>query len=276
MGKLRVTLLVVLGIALLALAGYFLVGNLNPKEAGLLIETNPTSAVFIDGVQVGRTPFETTLKPKEVVVKLVPDALSEPLATFETRVNLTGGIKTVIKREFGSSEDTSAGEIISFEKTGESEAVISVVSVPSDAEVVVDGLKKGFAPVKVSVAPGAHQLVVERSGYSQRTLNINALAGFKVTVVVKLASLPMEEQDEQGEVEEAKVMIEISETPTGFLRVREEASASSKEVAQVSPGDTFVLIEEDSAAGWYKIEYEPQKEGWVSAEYSKKKEESTP
>ncbi len=63
-------------------------------------------------------------------------------------------------------------------------------------------------------------------------------------------------------------MIIITDTPTGFLRVRDQASASGAEVAQVKPGDTFTSLEESN--GWIKIEYVKGKQGWVSATYTKK------
>jgi len=68
-----------------------------------------------------------------------------------------------------------------------------------------------------------------------------------------------------------KTIITIQDTPTGFLRVREEPSIEASEEAQVKPGDTFGLLDEKD--GWYKINYEGKKEGWVYGQYAKKTEE---
>ena len=75
---------------------------------------NPSSTVFIGGVQVGKTPYSGTRDTGEISLRLVPDALEKPLVPYETRVSLSPGIQTVVKREFGETIDASAGEVISF------------------------------------------------------------------------------------------------------------------------------------------------------------------
>ena len=54
------------------------------------------------------------------------------------------------------------------------------------------------------------------------------------------------------------------------MRVREEASTSSKELGKVDPGEEFVLLDEKNS--WYKIEYEDT-EGWISSTYAEKVED---
>ena len=71
--------------------------------------------------------------------------------------------------------------------------------------------------------------------------------------------------DEQG-VDIDRPYVEINETPTGWLRVRESPSTVSEELAKVEPGDKFPYLEEENN-GWYKIEYEEGEEGWVSGVY---------
>ena len=65
-----------------------------------------------------------------------------------------------------------------------------------------------------------------------------------------------------------QVTVVVKGTPAGWLRVREEASSSSKELARVDEGDEFTLLEEKN--GWYKIAYEQGKEGWISGQYAEK------
>ena len=62
--------------------------------------------------------------------------------------------------------------------------------------------------------------------------------------------------------------VTILNTPTGFLRVREDASTGAVEVGRVTPGDTLPLI--DEVSGWYKIQLTDGKEGWVSSQYASK------
>lgn len=276
MKKLRIgIILIVLGIIIVGVA-LFLLGFLKPESAGLLVESVPAATVFIDGEQVGRTTYEATRKPGEIVIKLIPQSLDEVLVPFETKVTLTSGIKTVIKREFGDSEETSSGEILSFEKIGGDSSGLAIVSLPNAAQISIDGATRGFAPYKTSsITPGEHKIVVSAPGYSERALSIKTVEGFKLTVVVKLAPNGEEILEEEEEIEEPKqVEVEILSTSTGFLRVRSEPSILGEEVGRVEPGEFYPYLDEDEDTGWLKIEYEEGKEGWVSGQYAKKVEEN--
>ncbi|KKR39511.1 hypothetical protein A2210_02665 [Candidatus Woesebacteria bacterium RIFOXYA1_FULL_40_18] len=278
MRKLSIVLAITGGIILLVGVSLFLLGFFKPKLAGISITTTPAATVFIDNVQVGRTPYEGTSQPGEVTVKLVPESADIPLSPYETKVVLSSGIKTVIKREFAETEEKSSGEIISFEKVGGSEASLAVISIPDSAQVAVDGVSRGFAPVKVSsINPTEHQVVVSRPGYGPRSISIKALAGFKLTLFVKLAPDGANPSPTPApiEIEEKATFIQILSTPTGFLRVRSEPGSGGVELAQVKPSEEFPFIEDDKATGWFKIEYQKGKQGWVSNQYSKKVEKTT-
>lgn len=276
MRKLSFVFLAILLVVVAAAAVFFFVGYLKPKGAGLLIETSPAAAVFIDGEQVGRTPYKETRKPEEVVIKLVPDSFDEPLAPFETQATLVSGIETVIRREFGESEDDSSGETLSFEKVGGNESSLSIVSIPDSAQIIIDATTRAFAPYKTSaLEPGKHSVLISSPGFIERKLDLRTFKGYKLTVVVKLAlsEEPQQEPEEELEEEEEEpkqVIIEITSTPTGFLRVRSEPSTLGKEVDQIEPGEQYVLLAEDEETGWFKIEYEKGEEGWISNQYAKK------
>ncbi len=62
--------------------------------------------------------------------------------------------------------------------------------------------------------------------------------------------------------------IKVKDTGIGFLRVRETASTSGKEVSRVDVGSEHSVLEESN--GWYKIEYATGKQGWISATYAQK------
>jgi hypothetical protein len=265
--------LIVFGIVLTLGLALFLIGYFKPKKAGILIETTPAAAVYLDGVQVGRTPYETTREPGEVVVKLVPESLVELLSFFETKVNLGSGIKTVVRREFGESEETSSGEVISFEKIKAGEISLAVISIPDSAQISLDGQARDFAPYKTEISSGSHQIAVSASGYQEKTVSVKTLAGYQLTAVVKLAKeLSSQVQPLASPTPEPKTLyVEILETPSGFLRIREEPNTTSKELARVKPGEKLELIEEDSQSGWFKIETgSPPQVGWISNQYAKK------
>jgi len=274
--RIRTIILVLVILIIASGTALFLVGAFRPKSAGLQIETNPESSVFIDDVLVGRTPYEETRKPGEVVVKLIPDSFEKPLVPYETKINLIDGVETVVSWNFRESYDLSSGEIVSFEKTNPDEVELSIVSMPDSAQIQIDDQIKAFAPYKTStLSQGEHKLVVIADGFKEKIVRIRTLKGYKLTVVVKLEpseEVVEEEITEEEITEEEVVEVEILSTPTGFLRVRVEATTQSEEVGRVEPGEKYLFIEEDEETGWFKIEYEEGQEGWVSNTYSKKVE----
>jgi len=260
------------GFGFLGLATLFALGYFKPKKAGLKIISTPAAAVFLNGGQVGRTPYETTLAPGEVNLKLVPDSGEKHLVSFETRVLLSSGIKTVISRNFAETEAAAAGEVLSFAKTTGPEAALAVVTDPDSAQVSIDGTPRGFAPYQTAtLSRGEHQISVSAPGYQERTLAVNTLAGYKLTAIVKLAQSEATVRPSSlapASPTPKPVMVRILATPNGFLRVRAEPNINAAEVARVEPDRTYTLVEENKTAGWYKIEYEAGKFGWVSGEFA--------
>lgn len=258
---------------LVSFAIYFVSGKIKPKKAGILVETTPSATVFVNGIQVGKTPYTGTFDPGEIDLKLVPDASNKPLMVFETRLLLSSGIQTVVKREFGETIDLSAGEIISFEKTGEGKPSIAVVTDPDSAQISIDGKAYGFAPYKTTqITASTHQVTASLDGYLERAVNARTINCYKLTLIVKLIkdSNKVMPTPSPTATPKPEVKIEILPTPNGFLRVRESSSTSSQEVSRVNPKDIFILIEESADSNWYKIEYETGKTGWVSSQYTKK------
>lgn len=264
--------LVVIVIIILIVVSYYLYSRLRPSVAGVLIESSPESVVFINGEQVGRTPYDGRWTPGEVVVKLAPISFETPLPPWETKISLAAGVKTVIRRLISQNEQNSAGEIISFERIGGRDPAITVISTPDSAQVTLDGQVRGFAPITINnISAGQHQLIVSNPGYLERSLTINAQSGYKLTAVVKLAKEEdvVQEQLVEGVLDEQKQMlVKILDTPTGFLRVRQEPSTVASESGRVKPGEEYPLLDKDESAGWYKIEYGEGLEGWISATYA--------
>jgi hypothetical protein len=277
MNKAKLSLYIVLGIILLAGVIFFVAGSLKPKLGGIYIETTPTSSVWIDGKQVGRTPYRETLRPSDIIIRLIPDSFDVPLTPYETKVSLTAGVETVVRYSFGDTPDTSAGDIISFERNPGSEISLVAVSDPDSAQLTIDGLEKAFTPHKTSaLTAGEHELKFSLTGYQDRIVNVKTHEGYKLTAIVKLTKLAevaepnVASTEAQTASEEVKVQVEILSTPTGFLRVRSEASTLADEVGQVSPGEKYNLISTDEKTGWYEVEFEIGKSGWISSQYAKK------
>ncbi len=293
-------------VAVLALAlGVFIFRGKFLNQGGpaaLQISSTPTATVFLDGNSVGITPyFDDQLTPGEHTVKLVPEATTDQLVSWESKVTLVANILTVINRTLGSSEDSSSGETLSLEKIAKKDsASLEVISIPDQAVVKVDGEPKGFAPVLIEdLSAGDYQVVVSAPGYQEKSISAHTVTGYKLTVAVQLAkeeegteeeeatpSAEKKEEEEEAEEEETtptpttkaeatptasvdKPYVRIKETPTGWLRVREEPSTDdeSTELAKVNPGETYPYLGK-TESGWHKIEYEEGEEGWVSGVYS--------
>ena len=266
----KIVLVSVLSVVIIVALAFFLIGYYKPKPAGIAVRTTPESNVYIDNKLIGKTPLDTAVEPGNVIVKIVPDTGIPP---FEVKINFISGVKTIVKREFGSSEASSSGEIVSFEKEPGASAGLVVVSIPDNAQVNLDGISRGFSPVKLtSVVQGEHQLTIKSPGYNDRNLTLRTIAGYKLTVSVQLAKIS--ETPKEPEVV-TQTFVEILSTPTGFLRVRSEPGSGGVEIDQVSPGDKFLLLSTDSVSGWYKIQLEAPvaglpngREGWVSNQYA--------
>jgi hypothetical protein len=263
-------------------------GIFESKGAHLVIESNPPSIVSINSQQTGRTPFKKDLPGGEIDVKLVPQS-EQPLVAYETKVNLVRGIETVIHRDFGATEEDSAGELVSFEKIGERDGVVSVISTPEGVQVKIDGQVRGTTPLKVSpILSGVHQLSVNGQGLKGRSFLIQVIPGYRLIADVTLAKsndtdqllgiqtvLP-QDTPFPGSTPVPISSVQILSTPTGFLRVRSAPSVSSSEVGRATPGKSYKFLQKDEKSGWFKIQLNEDITGWVSNEYASPSAKLTP
>jgi len=102
----RIILIILSSIIILAGTAFFLIGYLKPKPGGIMVDTSPASEVYINGAYVGKSPFTTSQTAGEITLKLVPTVTDQNLMPFETKITLISGIQTVVRREFGTDEDT--------------------------------------------------------------------------------------------------------------------------------------------------------------------------
>lgn len=232
------------------------------EKSGIRILSTPTEAkVSLDGKEVGRTPFEdSSLSAREYEIKVDGDG-----ASWQGRVKLKGGTLTVINRELAKSSTTSAGEILSLEKG----SGISVLSNPDGSEVEIDGQSVGKSPGHFQVDPGEHIVNLSRDNYLKRSVRALLPDKYQLTLSVDLglSEADLSTTTTQVTTEISKVV--VKNTPTGFLRVRDNPSLVGKEIARVSPGDELTLLDEQ--ASWDKVRLSNEVEGFVSKTYVEKK-----
>ena len=134
----------------------------------------------------------------------------------------------------------------------------------------------GQSPVLLkNITESDHEIKVVRQGYKDKMVRIRTVLGYKLEAVVYLGidsqvatSSATLISSPSATPSTGKETVTILNTPTGFLRVRENPSVGSTEVGRVNPDEVFDLLDEQT--GWYKIKLKSGVEGWISAQYAKK------
>lgn len=271
--------------------------NKEGNTGRIKIVSSPSAGVFIDSTAVGKTPFEQKLKEGEYTVKLIPEGIGAEAVSWQGKVRVNKDSLTYINRELGSSDVSSAGETFTVSKMEKkpkngSFGEVYIETEPAGAIVYLDNDEKGVSPLLLEdVQKGDHEISVFLPGFFRRTHKINVDSSYRTNAAFKLAvdqtkkdinQLRQEKETERKKAaeeasksatvaeEESATQIVIQNTPTGFLRVRQEPSTDASEVARVEPSEKYAMIEETD--GWYKIKVD-DKEGWVSSDYAVKEEQ---
>ncbi|MFH0863591.1 MAG: PEGA domain-containing protein [Candidatus Gottesmanbacteria bacterium] len=296
---------IIIGVILLA-GGIFLgIQSFSSQgPARLKVTSTPVSTIFLDTQHLGKTPYEKEVTSGEYTLKLIPDDGIYP--SWETKIKITSGVLTFINHDFNTQELTSAGEILTLEKITGQKAEIAVISTPESAAVSLDGISRGNTPLMLAdIEPGDHEISVSASGFISRGIKVKTTPGYKLVVSFQLAlstaspsASPLPEVSPSGSpkatpkaspspspkvspkaspkptvspsAELARPYITVLDTPTGFLRVRIEPSTSATEAAQIKPGESYPLLDQQN--GWYKIKYSGNETGWISGQYAEKYE----
>lgn len=290
--------LILLTILTIMFVGYigvkFLVLDSQNEFGQLKIASSPNANVFLDNVNVGRTPYDQKVKIGDYAIKLIPDHEATATASWQGKLHVYKNALSYVNRELGSSDINSAGEIYTItaasrenRKSGSGEVYIETE--PVGAIVYLDNDEKGIAPLLLAEIPkGTHELSIFMPGFFRRTQKVNIEEYRRVNATIKLA-IDQEAQRKQASnsaalerkpaTDSAKLSptptgakpsgktVTILQTPTGFLRVRTEPNVNAPEAAQVNPGDKFTVLDEQP--NWYKIPYADGKEGWVASQYAK-------
>lgn len=236
------------------------------SKAGVRVETNTRAQVFLNNESKGEAPYQDdNLAPGDYLITLRSNEATESSPLWEGYAQLNEGTLTIVIRDIADKKETSSGEIISLE---DGEGAL-ITSSPSGAEVFVDGELKGRTPLNLpDLVEGEHQFIISKENYLKRSIRSKVINSLRLNLSVDLAisepdltKIPTEPMTQTQEVT-------IKSTPTGFLRVRETPSTNAKEVGQVKPKETYVLLEESN--GWARIRLKDSKEGWVSQTYIQK------
>ena len=277
----------ILLISALILGGCTLKNPFVKKPAGLDINTTPPATVFLNGQDVGLTPYSNkNVTPGVYTIKLVP-ASTELVVTWETSLDLEPQVTTIINRTLAETETDSYGSILQLVSEPTGKTYLSVISDPDTINLSLDGLPSGFTPAtKIETTPGAHQIDLSSPGYQSLTLSVNTVKSYNLIINAKLAadelvltppvvsqegtpsaSLPSSTPSpDLGLDVIEKPYVLIKETGTGWLRVRKEPSATAPELGKADVGEKLSYLGETTETGWHKVEFEGEP-GWLSGKF---------
>jgi len=251
-------------------------------KGALQVTSVPKSRVYLEGKLVGTTKFCTCevsqmLTPKEYVLKLVP--VEGNFRPFEEKITINKSTLTAVDRTFLDNGESNGGIISLSPLNNKKDIEVLVISLPDKANVFLDSNPVGETPLLLKqVSESDHDLRITRDGYQDKSIKIKTALGFKLNALVflgvnnNLSASPSASVSAAPSLTPSPASVLILNTPTGFLRVRKEASITSLEIARVKPGESYELISEKE--DWFKIKLDSltneEKTGWISAQYAVK------
>lgn len=162
--------------------------NSSPKQGVLKVNSVPPASIFLDNKHIGRTPFEDKVSAGEYTIKIVPDAATTLLASWQGKITVSPNALTYVSRDLSESELSSAGDILWLEKITSNKAELSVSTIPDGATILVDDENKGVTPVSISsLTPADHTITVTSNGFTPRTVKVKTPAGYKLNTLIQLA-----------------------------------------------------------------------------------------
>jgi hypothetical protein len=247
-------------------------------KGALQVTSEPKSKVYLDNKLIGTTPFcacdlAHVLPVGDYAVKLIPN--SGTFQPFEEKISINKETLTAVNRTFADN-GASDGSIISLSPLDNKKGIeVLIISMPEKANVFLDSNPVGITPLLLKqISESDHDLRLTRDGYKDELLRVKTALGYRLSALIFLGvttdlSNPVASVSATPSPTAVAIKITILDTPTGFLRVRENNSISSAEIAKVKPGESYELISEKE--GWFEIKLGDNKVGWISSAYGVKK-----
>ncbi len=286
----------IVGLLALLLSGFlvYLVNKFDlffKKPAALVVNTNVPAQIFLNGKQLGTTPYTNTrLHPGTYKLELKPQN-NPQLSPYQLEIKLSRRLTTSVYYNFASDVASSSGYLVEYEPNSKSDqASLSVLSDPDICSLALDSQPHGFTPLKPTpLKPGQHTVTLSSPGFQALEIKLNTLAGYNLFLKTKLArdllnlnpsleasnsaSASATAQSPSKEATSSSTQLSrpyvvIQPTGTGWLRVRNKPNTTdSKEIGKADVGEKLKFIEANET-GWYKVIFQGQ-EGWISGRYAK-------
>ncbi len=264
--KRRPLLLTTIVIVLVVVLSIYVIGVYSGVKAAIEITTSDTAKVYVDGVIQGTTPVTVTNTNVGVhILKLVPE--NSQLLPYETPLSLAPQVKTIVRHKFSSKSYLSSTEIISFQKQVKSEATITVVTKPADSEILFDGNLAKSSPAKFVSPSGPHFVVIKRADFDVKSIDVESLPGYDLTVYVELAATSLPQELSQKESLPATFVV-VKNAPNRKATVYESPNIYSQEVGHIASGKVIEVLDRDEKNLWIKVFSQDTPAGWIQQKYS--------
>ncbi len=218
MEKLR--LLFILCLATLTLSGCTLWDS--KVKAGLQVVTDDVkTSLFLNDQYLDKTPYiNKSIKPGTYSLRMEPE--DKTLATLETTITLTQGTLTVVTWNAGKTPETSGGVTYELQPhTQKDKAEVEFHTVPDTAIVTFDNHEQTFTPLVIKdVEPGNHEFEVTLPSYQTQKHTMNAVAGKRLVISIKLAK-------------------QVAGQAQGGRETTDEAAQAAKKIASSSASGTI-------------------------------------
>jgi len=251
-----------------------------------IISDPPGASVYIDGTEIGKTPYTSSkltegdydikvesigYEPQKtrirvqkgytsnISVKLFPMPVPSRVIQFEG----SDGLFDVASdnNEIVSDTETWVKAVIYWNQT----RGINIEGVGMNKELIFDY----YVDYKGSVFDARGEMVmdpenfegfesVEKGAYLGRRSDGPGLTEMAKEGLSKVKAIP--------QIDDSETKVRILPTGLGWLRVRSQPSTGSTEVAKVDVGAEYVLLED--GVEWIRIKVSDTVEGWVSKGYT--------
>jgi hypothetical protein len=217
-------------------------------KSGLQVVTEVTqsASLFLNGEYLDKTPYiNKNIKPGTYSLKIQPTDKS--LASYETQITLTQGALTVVTWNPGKTPESSGGviyELADLPSGDKTKAEIVLTTIPDTAILTFDSQPQTFSPATLSgIEPGNHEFEVKLPSYQTQKHTLNAVAGKRLNVTVKLAKEPLP----------GSVSAEPSPTPvtatSSAIPTNPKSLASSSAITQASLAAKLKPTDSNQASG---------------------------